>query len=59
MAWNCFVVISHPGESPRSGAWIPGKATKKLVKDHHRQWYEDEIEPLGDDGAEEVKVQED
>jgi formate dehydrogenase gamma subunit len=59
VVWHFFFVIFHPEEYPMSWTWITGKATKKFVKDHHRQWYEDEIEPLGDDGAEEVKVPED
>jgi len=49
IVWHFFFVIFHPEEYPMSWTWITGKATKKFVKDHHAQWYEDEIEPLGDD----------
>ena len=52
IVWHFFFVIFHPEEYPMSWTWITGKATKKFVKDHHRQWYEDEIEPLGDDDDE-------
>lgn len=52
IVWHFFFVIFHPEEYPMSWTWITGKATKKFVKDHHTQWYEDEIEPLGDDDEE-------
>ena len=49
IVWHFFFVIFHPEEYPMSWTWITGKTTKKFAKDHHAQWYEDEIEPLGDD----------
>ncbi len=48
VVWHFFFVIFHPEEYPMSWTWLTGKATKKFVKDHHTQWYEEEIEPLGD-----------
>ena len=49
VVWHFFFVIFHPEEYPMSWTWLTGKATKKFVKDHHTRWYEEEIEPLGDD----------
>jgi formate dehydrogenase gamma subunit len=45
IVWHFFFVIFHPEEYPMSWTWITGKATKEFVKEHHQQWYEDEIEP--------------
>jgi formate dehydrogenase gamma subunit len=47
IVWHFFFVIFHPEEYPMSWTWITGKATKEFVKEHHTQWYEDEIEPRG------------
>ena len=52
IVWHFFFVIFHPEEYPMSWTWITGKATEKFVKEHHTQWYEDEIQPLGDDEEE-------
>ena len=52
IVWHFFFVIFHPEEYPMSWTWLTGKATKKFVKDHHTKWYEEEIEPLGDDAQE-------
>ena len=56
IVWHFFFVIFHPEEYPMSWTWLTGKATEKFVKEHHTQWYEDEIEPLTDDEAETAEV---
>jgi formate dehydrogenase gamma subunit len=54
IVWHFFFVIFHPEEYPMSWTWLTGKMTKKFVKEHHTQWYEEEIEPLGDEKEEQV-----
>ncbi len=49
IVWHFFFVIFHPEEYPMSWTWLTGKMSKKFVKEHHTQWYEEEIEPLGDE----------
>ena len=54
IVWHFFFVIFHPEEYPMSWTWLTGKMTKKFVKEHHTAWYEEEIEPLGDEKEEQV-----
>jgi len=54
IVWHFFFVMFHPEEYPMSWTWLTGKMSKKFVKEHHTQWYEEEIEPLGDEKAEQV-----
>jgi formate dehydrogenase gamma subunit len=54
IVWHFFFVMFHPEEYPMSWTWLTGRMTKKFVKEHHTQWYEDEIEPLGDEKEEQV-----
>ncbi len=43
LVWHFFFVIFHPEEYPMSWTWITGKATKEYVKEHHTEWYEEEM----------------
>lgn len=43
IVWHFFFVIFHPEEYPMSWTWITGKATKEYVKEHHTEWYEEEM----------------
>jgi formate dehydrogenase gamma subunit len=54
IVWHFFFVMFHPEEYPMSWTWLTGKMSKKFVKEHHTQWYEEEIEPLGDEKEEQV-----
>jgi formate dehydrogenase gamma subunit len=54
IVWHFFFVMFHPEEYPMSWTWLTGKMSTKFVKEHHTQWYEDEIEPLGDEKEEQV-----
>jgi formate dehydrogenase gamma subunit len=45
LVWHFFFVIFHPEEYPMSWTWITGKMTKKSAKEHHAQWYEEELAP--------------
>jgi formate dehydrogenase gamma subunit len=54
VVWHFFFVIFHPEEYPMSWTWLTGKMTKKFVKEHHTAWYEEEIEPLGDEKEEQL-----
>ena len=58
LVWHFFFVIFHPEEYPMSWTWLTGKMTKKFVKDHHTRWYEEEIEPLEEEGELEEPVEE-
>ena len=42
LVWHFFFVIFHPEEYPMSWTWLTGKISKKAVKEHHPQWYEEE-----------------
>jgi cytochrome b subunit of formate dehydrogenase len=54
IVWHFFFVIFHPEEYPMSWTWLTGKMSKKFVKEHHTAWYEEEIEPLGDEKEEQL-----
>jgi len=45
LVWHFFFVIFHPEEYPMSWTWLTGKMSKKFVKEHHTEWYEEEIKP--------------
>jgi formate dehydrogenase gamma subunit len=46
LVWHFFFVIFHPEEYPMSWTWLTGRMTRKSVKEHHAQWYEEELAPL-------------
>ncbi len=52
LVWHFFFVIFHPEEYPMSWTWLTGKMTKKSAKEHHAQWYDEEIAPLEGGGSE-------
>ncbi|MGW8265198.1 MAG: cytochrome b/b6 domain-containing protein [Longimicrobiales bacterium] len=54
VVWHFFFVIFHPEEYPMSWTWLTGKMSKKFVKEHHTAWYEEEIEPLGEEKEEQL-----
>lgn len=45
LVWHFFFVVFHPEEYPMSWTWLTGRMSKKSAKEHHAQWYEEELAP--------------
>ena len=56
VVWHFFFVIFHPEEYPMSWTWITGKMTRKSAKEHHAEWYEEEMASPEGDGIEAAAV---
>jgi formate dehydrogenase gamma subunit len=45
VVWHFFFVIFHPDVYPMSWTWLTGRMPEEEVKEHHSEWYEEEVKP--------------
>ncbi len=43
LVWHMFFVIVHPDAYPMNWAWLTGRVPEKFVRQHHAEWYEEEL----------------